>query len=159
MTAADQLLRAFDDALGHRWESLAAVCEVLTEAEAAFRHPAWADASDVPELPPPGTILWQLAHLEHCARHYTAILRNRPEKEPPETRPSNLRTLKELLPALERAHGQLREVIAGLTDTDLPQPTGRDNDVAEFIRMLTRHASWHASQIALIRRLWRERGE
>ncbi len=108
----------------------------------------------MPGLPPPGTILWHLAHLEHCSRHYAAILWRRPLTEEPATAPPAEHTYARLLINLERARAALREQIEQLTEVDLTDPCARGMQVGEFLRMLIRHETWHAGQIALIRRLY-----
>jgi hypothetical protein len=65
-------------------------------------------------LPVPGTIRWHVAHLEHCARHYVEILRNRPLAHEPATPSPGIADLVELINRLERARRLLREEIQRL---------------------------------------------
>jgi hypothetical protein len=157
MSGTAVLLRAFDDTWKHRAESIRAVLCGVTEEEASWQHHSYIHEVTVSGLPPPGTILWHLAHLEHCARHYAAVLGTRPLEEEPETPPPAEGLLRELLASLELARGQLRRQIESLTDRDLNQPCARGMDVCEFVRMVLRHEAWHAGQIAVVRRLYRFR--
>ena len=66
-------------------------------------------------------------------------------------------TFDEDLALLRHAHARQREAIAALTDADLDGRVGSAMNVAEFIAMTVRHDVWHASQIAVARRLYRNR--
>jgi uncharacterized damage-inducible protein DinB len=105
-------------------------------------------------LPMPGTIRWHVAHLEHCARHYTEILRKRPLVHEPATPSPGITDLAELINRLEHARRLLREEIQRLSDVDLDTPCARGMNVGEFVRMAIRHETWHAGQIAVVRRLY-----
>jgi hypothetical protein len=105
-------------------------------------------------LPKPGTIRWQVAHLEHCARHYTEILRKRPIAREPVTPPPGIDDFAELINRLERAR---QEEIQQLSEADLDAPCVRGMCVAQFVRGIIRHEAWHAGQLAVIRRLYRQR--
>lgn len=85
MSGTAVLLRAFDDTWKHHAESIRAVLSGVTEEEASWQHHSYMHEIAVPGLPAPGTILWHLAHLEHCARHYAAVLGTRPLEEEPAT--------------------------------------------------------------------------
>ena len=111
----------------------------------------------MPGMPAPGTILWQIAHLAHSGQHYAEILRRRPLLDEPPTPPPAASTLSDLLASMQRAHTELRAEIAGLSESDLSQECARNMAVEEFLRMVIRHDSWHAGQIAVIRRLYRKR--
>ena len=155
MSSLDQLLQMFDDAWSHKDESVKTVLSDMTPEEALWQHPAYSARDQMPGMPAAGTILWQVAHLEHSARHYTEILRDRPIADEPMTPPPKLSTLSELLAMLQSAHAELREQIAKLTEAGLSQPCARGMTVAEFLRMVIRHDTWHAGQMAVTRRLFR----
>jgi uncharacterized damage-inducible protein DinB len=145
-------------------ESILAVLKDVTPEESTWQHPAYAVEKHMPGLPAPGTLLWQVAHLEHCARHYAQIVRARPVMEEPTTPPPPASNLPELLVALHRAaQGELRGLIAELSEADLNEACVLGHSVhggmsvAEFLRMIIRHDSWHAGQMAVARRLYRER--
>jgi hypothetical protein len=89
-------------------------------------------------LPVPGTIRWHVAHLEHCARHYIEILRNRPLAHEPATSSPGIADLAELINRLERARRLLREEIQRLSEMDLDAPCARGMNVGEFVRMAIR---------------------
>jgi hypothetical protein len=75
-TSSVQLfLQSFDDAWSHKLESILAVLKDVTPDESIWQHPAYAGEKHMLGLPAPGTVLWQIAHLEHCARHYAQIVR------------------------------------------------------------------------------------
>jgi uncharacterized damage-inducible protein DinB len=155
MSSLDQLLQMFDEAWSHKDESVRTVLNDVTPEEALWQHPAYSATDQVPGMPAAGTILWQVAHLEHSARHYTEILRNRPITDEPMTPPPKLSTLPELLAMLQSAHAELRGQIAELTEAGPSQPCARGMTVGEFVRMVIRHDTWHAGQIAVTHRLFR----
>jgi hypothetical protein len=152
------LLRAFDDAWSHRLESLTAALQGVTETEAAWQHHCYEAVKGWPGMPPPGTILWQIAHLEHSARHYHYLLSNRPVSIQPQTPPPEATNLEALLHALDASRAAFRRSIAMLSDARLHEPCFDDMNVEEFLRMATRHETWHAGQIVIVRRLYRARG-
>lgn len=152
-----QLLQAFDDSWSHECESLHSVLESVTAEESSWQDSSYAAERFVPGLPEPGTIRWQVAHLEHCARHYSTILRERPIGREPLTPVPGVADLPELIDRLKRARRLLREEIEKLSDKDLEAQCARGMNVADFLRMVIRHEAWHAGQIAVIRRLYRQR--
>lgn len=158
MRAADLLVMGFDHALKHNWESLDGVLVKLTKDEAALQHPAYAREPHDEGVGKPGTVLWFLNHLEHCHRHYTAVLQGRPNKQSPDTRPPGELGLPAVYEALEAANAGLRAELAKLKDADLDQPCTTDNkSVAEFVLGVIRHIAWHGGQIATLRRLHAKR--
>ena len=156
MSQVVQLLQAFDDSWSHGCESLRSVLLGVTSEESSWQDCSYAAEPLVQGLPEPGTIRWHVAHLEHCARHYTAILRERPIAHEPLTPPPGIADLPELTDRLERARRLLRAEIEQLSDVDLQAPCTRGMNVAEFLRMVIRHESWHAGQLAVVRRLYRQ---
>jgi hypothetical protein len=151
------LLQMFDDNWSHQCESLRSILQGVTSEESSWQGPAYTAEPFVQGLPEPGTIRWQVAHLEHCARHYTEILRQRPIAREPATPPPGIDDLAELINRLERARRFLREEIQQLGESDLEAPCARGMSVAEFVRGIIRHEAWHAGQLAVIRRLYRQR--
>jgi len=151
------LLRMFDDTWSHQCESLRSVLQGVTSEESVWQSPAYTAESLVHGLPAPGTICWQVAHLEHCARHYSEILRKRPIVVEPTTPPPGVAELPELIKRLESARRFLREEIQRLNEVDLEAPCTREMNVGEFVRMVIRHEAWHAGQLAVNRRLYRQR--
>ena len=147
----------FDDNWSHRCESLRSILQGVTSEESSWQDAAYAAEPLVQGLPVPGTIRWQIAHLEHCARHYTEILLERPIAREPATPPPQTAEVPGLIDLLERARRLLRQEIQQLTDVDLDAPCVRGMNVAEFVRMVIRHEAWHAGQLAVIRRLYRHR--
>lgn len=158
MRATDLLLLTFDHAWAHRWESLAAALDGVHPEEAAWQAPIYGDAETEPFWPLPGSIHWHVAHAAHCKRHYADLLLQRERAEPP-PEPAREQALgyDEDLARLQQAHARQREAIAGLADADLDGRVGGRMGVAEFVAMTIRHDVWHASQIALARRLYRNR--
>ncbi len=156
MTAVDQILQAFDNAWAHKWESLASVLEGVAEAEARWQADAYAAEAPEAGWPPPGTIAWQVAHVAHCKRHYTDVVRARADSEAPAVEPRvPLSSLAEERAALEAAHAAQREAIASVQDVDLPAVACGKMPLGEFLAMATRHDTWHAAQIAVVRRIYR----
>jgi uncharacterized damage-inducible protein DinB len=56
---------------------------------------------------------------------------------------------------LQTANAELRGQIGKLTEAGLTQPCARGMTVGEFVRMVIRHETWHAGQIAVTHRLFR----
>lgn len=137
-----------DDAWGHPDESLSTALDKLTAAEAEWQHGAHAAEQMSASIPLPGSV-------EHGARHYAQIIRQRPVTEETITPPTSARVVEDLLVALQQAHGQFREAVAGIAENEFDEPCARGMNVAEFIRMAIRHCSWHAGQIVTVRRLYR----
>ena len=156
MNELSAYLHQFDEAWSHAYESFASAMEGVGE-EAAFVQPA-AYASEPLEAgwPAPGTIAWQLAHLTHCKRHYTQHFERvvSGAAELPEATPwTPLETLAELKAALEEAHTRERAALQALQPEHLDALAGNGMGFREFIAMVIRHDIWHASQIAVARRL------
>ena len=82
---------------------------------------------------------------------------NEPIAREPATPPPGIAELPELINRLERARRLLREEIQRLSEVDLDAPCARGMGVAEFVRLVIRHEAWHAGQLAVIRRLYRQR--
>jgi hypothetical protein len=151
------LLNSFDDAWSHRLESLTVALEGVTDVEAAHQDASYSSEQGWPGMPPPGTILWQVAHLEHCARHYHYLLVNRPVATQPQTSAPDQADFKGLLAALASSRNKFRWSVAALDDANLDEPCFDDMNVEEFLRMAIRHETWHAAQIVIARRLYQAR--
>jgi uncharacterized damage-inducible protein DinB len=158
MRAVDAFLLSLDHAWTHRWESLANVLDGIHPDEAGWQAPTYGDAEHEAGWPPPGSIHWQVAHIAHCKRSYTEYIlqRDRPGRPPAPPRLPD-RTWDQEVVALKHAHARQRDAIASLTDADLETRVGNAMTVAEFLAMIIRHDIWHASQIAVARRLYRNR--
>lgn len=155
LTEKETLLAAFDDAWSHKWESFELVTKDITEEEAQYQHPVYASAEHEAGWPKPGTILWQLVHLEYWYRYYISTLELLPAQEPtlPQIQPAtSLSTAMERLLTTRR---QLRDTIASLTTDSMDIKLKGDMRTGEFIRMIVRHDSWHSAHIAIARRLYR----
>lgn len=157
MTTISFLLACFDDIGSHSWESTESALEGLQADEAEWRHPAWDGAEQDADFPPAGTVLWHIAHLEYYTRYYAEVLRRRPVTDDLSVpSPSDLSFAS--LPALfAAARAEFRSELARLTDADLDAPCRPGVTVGEFVRAVFRHESWHGGQIAVVRRLYRER--
>ena len=150
MEAKGIFLAQLDGAWEHKWESLQGALEGVTEEEAAWQAPCYAKEEREEGWPPPGTILWQVAHIAHCKRYYRKVILHAGEERPPVDARTPLATLAEELAALTEAHRAQRDAIASLTDEELQEH-------ADFLTHTIRHDTWHAAQIALARRLHRKR--
>ena len=158
MRTVDVYLEQLDHAWDHKWESLTAALEGVTEEEAAFQSPCYAAEEPEEGWPAPGTVLWQIAHVAHCKRHYADILRSLGAPARPPVAPrSPCATLADERAALAEAHAGQRAAIAALDDTQLDASAGGGMSVREFLAMCIRHDTWHASQVAVVRRLFRTR--
>ncbi len=156
MNGVQVLLGAFDDALVHPFESFAGATKGITQAEAAWQHPAYSKEAHDEGFGKPGTVLWSINHLEYYHRFYAELLRNRPNEKPVAeiSLPGEL-GLKPALAALEKSNAGLRAEIAKLSGAELDQPCEHGKSVAEFLHGVVRHIVWHSGQIATIRRLHR----
>ena len=159
MKAVDAFLRQLDDAWSHKWESLNAVLEGVTDAEAEWQAPCYAAEEREDGWPAPGTVRWQVAHVAHCKRYYTKFIRAPGVTERPEADPRVLpRDFAAEMAALRETHAAQRGALAALSDADLGKPVGNGMGMAEFLAMAIRHDTWHAAQIAVARRLYRASG-
>lgn len=158
MKCVTEPLRTFDDAWEHKWESLSAALEGVGEDEASWQPPCYRDEPVEEGWPKPGTIWWQVAHIAHCKRYYTLFVRAPGVEERPEAAPYRpVASFAEEVEGLKTAHAEQRAAIAALEDRHLPMRVGNAMTMSEFLAMATRHDTWHASQIALVRRLWKHR--
>lgn len=158
MSEIDAYLNQLDEAWSHPFESMSSALDGVTDDEAFWQAPCYADEEREEGWPPPGTIAWQIAHVAHCKRHYTDYFRRAGETERPPVEPwTPVETLAELRAALVAAHTEQRAAIASLGDAGLDLTAGNDMPFREFLAMCIRHDSWHASQIAVARRLYRTR--
>ncbi len=151
-------LTLFDDAWSHSWESLQTTLEGVTEAEAAHVPADYADEELEEGWPAPGSVLWQLAHLAHCKAYYTALIEQRGE-EPGNPEPVAFEVCEDYAAYgthLAQVHGKQREAMAELTREDMPLKVGNGMLLPEFLSMIIRHDIWHASQVAIARRSWRQ---
>ena len=138
------------------WECLQSGLEGLTAEAASWQSPAYRSEPPKAGWPLPGSIHWHLAHLTHCHTEYQQLILARPRALPePETVPGSSHAA--LLSGLSQAHEALRASVCGLVDEDLQDPVGEDQPLFRFITMAICHDTWHASQIALARRLWNTR--
>ena len=157
MKTIDLAIRLYDDSWSHAWESVSSALKGITDKEALWQHSCYADVESQPGFPPPGSILWHIAHIEHCARMYAHILRNRPVTTYPDLLPPKVSTLSELLRELDKGIKELREAIASLNDSSLGEPCLGEQSTAEFLGNVMRHHTWHAGSIIVGRRLYRQR--
>ena len=156
MSELAAFLRQFDDATSHAFESFDDVLHGVTEDEAFFQHAAYAAEEREEGWPPPGSVAWQVAHVAHCKRYYTEILRRAGESDPPEVTPwTPVATFAELRSALASAHAAQRAAMEALGDDRLDVVAGNGMTFREFLSMTIRHDTWHAGQIAVARRLHR----
>ena len=156
MTRKEEILAAYDDAWSWRWESLTAALNGITDEEAAFQHPIYSDVEREEGHPPSGSILWHLVHLAHCYRHYVSAIKRRPDA-PEEFPPPEASLLAEAISNLERYRLELRTAIASVPEEELDDEVFNYKTVAQLARMTVRHDAWHASQIAIAKRLYRMR--
>jgi len=156
VTGVETYLRQLDDAWEHKWESLRAVLDGVSEEEAAWQPPCYAAEEREEGWQPPGTIRWQVAHIAHCKRHYALLIRSPDSVDrPPVPERTPSASLEEDRAELAAAHNDQRAAIADLEDADLQKVVGNGMRMDEFLAMVIRHDTWHAGQTALARRLWR----
>jgi hypothetical protein len=156
MDAIALLLLQFDHNWDHSWESIQSAMKNVKLEEASFQAPCYSGEKGEADLPLPGTILHQLVHMHWCNLHYANVIRLRPQKEISDPPKPPVMTLIQTLAALHESHNALRGEVAKLTESDLEGPCGHGaSNVAEFVSGCVRHEAWHASQIAVARRLYR----
>lgn len=162
MSEIAQLLAVCDENFGATWDSVLSALKGVSANEAAFQHPCYAMVLADANMPPAGSILWQMAHLSVCKQMYARILQESLGLQVPEPVEPKRHTAAILLHELRIAHSRLRSTIAALRDEDLsrllPESTGYPGRVDAFIRTINRHDSWHGGQIALARRLFKNPG-
>jgi len=157
MTRKSEILASFDDAWGDPiCESLTLALTGVTEASAVYQHPIYSDTKQEEDDPPAGTILWHLVHLAHCYGSYASTIARRPEAAE-DTSPPIARSLAEAISNLKRDREGLRNAIAAVPESQLDDKVTDYDSVAQLVRMIVRHDAWHASQIAVMKRMYRMR--
>lgn len=154
-TAIDALLSQIDDAWAHKWESMASALRGVSEEEARWQAPCYAKEEQEEGWPLPGTILWQVAHVAACKDYYTRCIRLRPSKEIPERDWSPDPALAPLRERMDGIQRRFRAAVAEASPGDLRVTVRGERPLLEFVQMAVRHDVWHASQIAVVRRLFR----
>ena len=145
------LLGVLDDAWSHPWEGLSSALDGIREEEAAWRPPFYAAEEGKPGEPAPGTVRWHIDHLRRCKDEYAAQLSGE-EVSSEEIVGDSLSALRT---RLEASHARQRGALQALSDDALRRE--RDGvPLAETIRAQIRHDTWHAAQIVIVRRAWRE---
>lgn len=151
-------MKAFDDACRHAWESWRPSLDEVAEDEAYWQSSIYAGEPVEDGWPPPGTVVWHVAHLAHCKRYYAKALAGRAAAEMPDADArAPLADFAGELAALDAAHDRQRAVIRALRDDDLQAPVCGQRPVLDFVLSTTRHDTWHGGQIAVLRRAYRER--
>ena len=153
MNAVEFLLATFDDIQDHAFESTISALAEVSENEVLWQHPAYREIEPEAGLPVPGTILWHVAHLEHCTRFYANILRLRGSDQDPHVAPPAMLEWPGIADLFYDARRELREQLALLSEDDLDAICYNGRTTGEFLRIIFRHESWHGGQIAMIRRL------
>ena len=158
MDALSAHRRHIEDAWDHAFESLQTVLRGITNEEAEFQDPAFAQEPEEEGWPKPGSIRWQVAHVAHCKRYYALLLRRRGESERPSVDPR--KPTANIAADVAELGAAQADLLAALDETQAPElsgsvPTGMA--IPEFLSMVARHAAWHGGQIALARRLYRAR--
>lgn len=152
------LVRQLDDVWGHAYESVAVALKDVTEDEAAWQPPGYADEPPEAGWPPRGSVRWHVAHLAACTQDYACMLRDRGG-------PVDLGgvaftpapSYAEDLAQLEAAHAWLRSELAALPAAELGVKVNGTTPAADFLAAVIRHDAWHAGQIVVTRRLYRAR--
>ncbi len=158
MNAIHTILRQLDDAYAHTWESVRAVLDGVTDEAWAWQPPGYEDVEPETVWPQPGTIGWHVVHMIACKREYAVQIRDRGKAAefedgsylPPATR-------EDVLVALDEMQGRVRGEIAALEPEDLLLEANHKMALDEFLAMAIRHDTWHAGQIAVVRRLYAHR--
>jgi len=156
MSEVAGLVAAMRAAWDHRWESLSSALRGVEGPEAEWQADCYAAEEREDGWPPPGSIRWQVAHVTHCKRYYARLLasRGKPEKPVPAPREAPGDFAGELA-TLDAAHREQLAEAGRVTDAELDLRLPNGMTVREFLAHQARHDVWHASQIAVARRLYR----
>ena len=157
MRNMELLVKILDDGWGHKWESLTEVLDGISEEAAAWQAPCYRSVPREEHWPSPGSIHWQVAHIAACKREYTGILQCRGQAPASADAPYRPASFAEDVECLKRAHEAQRRSILELSDEDLSRTVSGGMTLLEFLSMCLRHDIWHASQIAVAKRLWLNR--
>lgn len=154
MAITNALVQALNDAWTHKYESLEPLLENLTEEMASYQHAVYADSPREEPWPAHGSIKWHLAHMAYWSEYYLAQLQQ--WGEPRQTTPPEFEShaLPYLLDRMRNAHQAVVEHVQSLSDDQLDSLTG-STTLQTYILMCARHDTWHASQIAVAKRLYR----
>jgi uncharacterized damage-inducible protein DinB len=156
MARKDELLAAFDAAESDPWESIENAIKGLTEEEAAYQHISFSKETTEAGAPLPGTVLWYLVHLAECYEQYSTWILVRPE-HPGEGPKLSANTVADALSLLRDSRAKLRATLANLEESRLDDKLKGGRTVADLLRASIRHDCWHGGQIAVVRRLYRNR--
>ncbi len=156
MNSIEILLGQLDDAWGHAWESVSVVLAGVGEDEATWQAEAYAEVEGEAGWPAPGTIHWHVAHLAANKAEYAGHIQRAvdPAVEPVEGY-SPAASYADELAALGEVQARLRAAIAALTPAVLAGEGNHSMPLPEYLAMVIRHDSWHAGQIAVVRRFYR----
>ena len=157
MTAIQILSEQSRHAWAHKWESLRVVLEGVTEEEAAWQADCYAHEAQENGWPLPGTILWQVAHIEFCKRHYINLIRQRPDEDIVVVKRKHTKSFQEEFDRLKETQVEFESLLSSLCDDDLRGTVNGQTPLVEFLNMAIRHDVWHAGQISVLRRLWKFR--
>jgi hypothetical protein len=154
MTRTETLVQTLNDAWTHKYESLEPLLETLTEEMASYQHAAYADVPLEEPWPAQGSITWHLAHMAYWSEYYLGQLRQ--WGTPLHVTPPHFEShaLPYLLDRLRTAHNAVVSHVQSLTDDQLDTLTGTTS-LQTYILMCARHDTWHASQIAVAKRLYK----
>lgn len=158
MNTIETILGQLDDAWGHAYESLRTVLDGVGDEAWSWQPPGYDDVEREGPGPEPGSIAWHVAHLTACKHEYACFVRDRGldvdlEGAEHEVPPTSKLARK----AFEDAQAWLRHEIEALEPADLALPTSNDMPLGQFLAAVIRHDAWHAGQIAVVRRLYRNR--
>lgn len=154
MTRIETLAQTLNDAWTHKYESLEPLLETLTEDMASYQHAVYADTPAEEPWPPHGSIKWHLAHMAYWSEYYLAQLQQWGTPCHTTTPAFESHDLPYLLDRLRNAHNAVVAHVQSLTDDQLSSLTG-STTLQTYILMCARHDTWHASQIAVAKRLYR----
>ena len=161
----EHYLLSLDDAWSHGWESLALALIDLTPEEAVWQHESYAKVEINEGEQLPGSVLWHIVHTEQCERQYAEMLRTVQLPKSPTPPHKNSDNLELMLQAMNETHVDLRNAIAAKRLDELSLMYDKvgsgyhGKTIDEFIRVIIRHITWHAGEIMVARRLYRERSK
>ncbi|MGE4158352.1 MAG: DinB family protein [Planctomycetota bacterium] len=137
------------------YESLHQALRGVTEQEALWQIPSFANTVQVNPWPQEGTVHFQVAHISNCKRNYiVCIQEKRTDISWLDRERSN--TFQEDVNELKKYHEEMCDAVKLLNDDDCNAIVFKSTTLFQYIHERIRHDIWHCGQIAAYRRLYKD---